>query len=486
MFENQQKYDVHRSKCQEKVEFPENPSIAFQCLKCSQSFASVEKMEHHNSICKATQKKMENISDDISIISEIKSPQIGQTKISGFKFGHCILCIKPFMYCDHFQKGMKYINGKKRKCIKCNQTFTGIEMSIHHYKTCFEDHGQGIIVESAHSNRCRFKHCRKWIGTQKELTKHVSTCALKCYTCNTTFPTTLLAQIHRKICKTFKNVMQKHPANGAADGVSWICTLCSDLTFQHVGTAFIHVRDTHGDPKDVMILKTLGVSGINFPKNQKPMPASFQPLPVTEIPNNEQSLQPTPVLIPLTKKSRSEENETPLRRSKRARVGPKRYNQKLEGLEESDDKCQDSPSLISTFENQAQKLINEIKYPIKNEIIQHQEKSVASEELPELTLSVGEIKDEPIEELDDNPVMPKITSTTSLVESAIHMHELEFEQSPDEVEEDNLEISTVYDCPICSKKYLTIEIAEKHIEVYHKIPTEMQYVLGLKIQATTL
>ena len=96
-------------------------------------------------------------------------------------------------------------------------------------------------------------------------------------------------------------------------------------------------------------------------------------------------------------------------------------------------------------------------------------------------MSIDEVKQEPIDQHDDYPVMPKITSTTSLVESGIQIDELE----PDQ-EEDNLEISTVYDCPICSKKYLTLEIAEKHIEVYHKIPTEMQYVLGLKIQATTL
>ena len=546
-----------KKKSQEKVEFQENSSIAFQCLKCSQSFASVEEMEKHNSICKA--KKIEKFSDDISIISEIKSPQNGHLKPKNpyysKKFGHCVLCIKPFIHCDHFLKGMKYINGKKRKCIKCNLDFNGIEMSIQHYKKCFEDHGP-IIVDSGYSLRCHLRHCRKLFPSQKDLTLHVLTCALKCYTCNTTFPTSLLAQIHRKICKLFKNIMQKKCG-------SWFCTLCSDRNFHDIETAFIHVRDKHGDKKDVIILRTLGVSGFNFPNNQKPPPHTVGPCAVQnptlqnlemkngqkhekkceekiEFPENhsialqclkcsqsftsvekmekhnsickekkmeknsddvciiseikspqnghpknvpatlqqlemkneqpvqpeqpQQPVKPTPVLISLTKKSKKEESEAPLRRSKRARVGPKRY----QNLEEKENI---SPS---------QKLTKDQKSNGNNDK-ENSENSVDSDKVSELTMSIDEVKHEPIDQHDDYPVMPKITSTTSLVESGIQMDELD-----EEVEEDNLEISTVYDCPICSKKYLTLEIAEKHIEVYHKIPTEMQYVLGLKIQATTL
>jgi len=225
-------FENHRS--QEKVEFPENPSIAFQCLKCSQSFASVQEVENHNSICKM-KKKIEKYSDDISIISEIKSPQ---KRHQPKKLGHCVLCIKPFIHCDHFQKGVKYIGGKKRKCIKCNLDFNGIEMSIQHYKKCFEDHGP-IIVDSGYSLRCHLRHCRKLFPSQKDLTLHVLTCSLKCYTCNTTFPTSLLAQIHRKICKLFKNIMQKKCG-------SWFCTLCCHRNFHDIETAFIHVRDKHG------------------------------------------------------------------------------------------------------------------------------------------------------------------------------------------------------------------------------------------------
>ena len=213
------------------------------------------------------------------------------------------------------------------------------------------------------------------------------------------------------------------------------------------------------------------ISEIKSPQNGHPknVPATLQQLEM----KNEQPVQPeqpqqpvkpTPVLISLTKKSKKKEPEAPLRRSKRARVGPKRY----QNLEEKENI---SPSQKSTKDQKSN----------GNKDKENSENSVDSGKVSELTMSIDEVKREPIDQHDDYPVMPKITSTTSLVESGIQMDELD-----EEVEEDNLEISTVYDCPICSKKYLTLEIAEKHIEVYHKIPTEMQYVLGLKIQATTL
>ena len=170
-------------------------------------------------------------------------------------------------------------------------------------------------------------------------------------------------------------------------------------------------------------------------------------------------------------------------RSKRAKKCPASFKETTDA---------DQSSVLGEFKNLGEESINsfvksesmESSQNIeKPEVAEYPEGSENSQKakdfvLPKsdkLTLSLDEIKDEPPEE--DGIMMPKITSTTSLLESTLK------EESP---EEDNLAISTVYNCPICHKKYLTLEIATQHIEIYHKIPTETQSVLGLKILAEAL
>ena len=50
------------------------------------------------------------------------------------------------------------------------------------------------------------------------------------------------------------------------------------------------------------------------------------------------------------------------------------------------------------------------------------------------------------------------------------------------VSEIDQDISTLYKCPLCQKKYLSADITVKHIEKFHKISQETQSVLGLEIQ----
>ena len=214
------------------------------------------------------------------------------------------------------------------------------------------------------------------------------------------------------------------------------------------------------------------------------MPKKTLNVKVTEKPE-----KPIPVMIPITKKPRinDKENETSMRCSKRAKKCPARFKETTDA---------DQSSLLGGFKNLGEESINSFIKSEKLDSLQNIEKPAVPENpersensqkakdfiLPKrpensdkLTLSLDEIKDEPPEE--DGIMMPKITSTTSLLESTLK------EESP---EEDNLEISTVYNCPICHKKYLTLEIATQHIEIYHKIPAGKQSVLGLKILAEAL
>ena len=50
------------------------------------------------------------------------------------------------------------------------------------------------------------------------------------------------------------------------------------------------------------------------------------------------------------------------------------------------------------------------------------------------------------------------------------------------VSEIDQDISTLYKCPLCQKKYLSADFTVKHIEKFHKISQETQSVLGLEIQ----
>ena len=214
------------------------------------------------------------------------------------------------------------------------------------------------------------------------------------------------------------------------------------------------------------------------------MPKKTLDVKVTEKPE-----KPIPVMIPITKRTRinenesEKENETSMSRSKRAKKCPASFKETTDA---------DQSSVLGEFKNLGEESINSF---VKSESMESSQ-NIEKPEVPEypegsensqkakdfvlpksdkLTLSLDEIKDEPPEE--DGIMMPKITSTTSLLESTMK------EESP---EEDNLAISTVYNCPICHKKYLTLEIATQHIEIYHKIPTETQSVLGLKILAEAL
>ena len=48
------------------------------------------------------------------------------------------------------------------------------------------------------------------------------------------------------------------------------------------------------------------------------------------------------------------------------------------------------------------------------------------------------------------------------------------------------EVSKLYKCPICKKKFLTQEITIKHIESFHQFPQETQIEMGLKIHVESV